>query len=100
MPLTRARGPFSHSDWVFELKWDGFRAVSYIDNGGCKLMSRKGNEFRSFPSLTKSITSALRSRSAVLDGEIVCLDETASRSSVIYCSAVANPALLLSTFSG
>jgi bifunctional non-homologous end joining protein LigD len=100
MPLTRARGPFSHPDWVFELKWDGFRAVSYIDNGACKLMSRKGNEFRSFPSLTKSITSALRSRSAVLDGEIVCLDEKGKPRFRDLCSAVASPALLLSTFSG
>lgn len=38
------------------------------------LVSRKGNEFRSFPRLTESIARALSSRSAVLDGEIVCLD--------------------------
>ena len=69
-----ARAAFSHPDWIFELKWDGFRALAYIDGGRCKLVSRKGNEFRSFPRLTESLAGALSSRSAVLDGEIVCLD--------------------------
>lgn len=39
------------------------------------MVSRNSNDFRSFPRLTESIASALGSRSAVLDGEIVCLDE-------------------------
>lgn len=56
MPLTRAPGPFSHPDWIFEVKWDGFRALAYIDNGKCKLVSQKANEFRSFLSLTESIS--------------------------------------------
>ena len=73
IPLGRAPGPFSHPDWIFELKWDGFRALAYIDSGRCKLVSRKGNEFRSFPGLSESIAKSLRA-SAVLDGEIVCLD--------------------------
>jgi bifunctional non-homologous end joining protein LigD len=72
MPLGRAPGAFSHPDWIFELKYDGFRAIAYIDGGRCKLVSRKGNEFRSFPSLSECIAGL--SRSAVLDGEIVCLD--------------------------
>jgi bifunctional non-homologous end joining protein LigD len=74
LPLTRARGPFSHPDWIFEIKWDGFRSVAYIDGDQCKLVSRSANEFRSFPLLNESLASALGSRSAVLDGEIVCLD--------------------------
>ena len=74
MPLANARAAFSHPDWIFELKWDGFRAIAYIDSGRCKLVSRKGNDFKSFPSLNESIASAAGSRSAVLDGEIVCLD--------------------------
>ena len=74
LPLGRAREPFSHPDWIFEIKWDGFRAIARIENGRCKLISRNGNEFKSFPSLNTSIPPELRAPSALLDGEIVCLD--------------------------
>jgi bifunctional non-homologous end joining protein LigD len=37
LPLTRARAPFSHFDWVFEVKWDGFRALLYSDSDGVRL---------------------------------------------------------------
>ncbi len=75
MPLGRSRGPFSHPDWIFEIKWDGFRALALIDEGGCRLISRNGNPFGSFRVLSESLPVELRSaRSAVLDGEIVCVD--------------------------
>jgi bifunctional non-homologous end joining protein LigD len=61
-------------DWIFELKWDGFRSLAYMDNGRCRLVSRKENEFKSFPTLRESIARTLATRSRVLDGEIVCLD--------------------------
>jgi bifunctional non-homologous end joining protein LigD len=65
--------PFDHPQWIFELKWDGFRALSYIENGRCKLVSRNGTSFASFSSLASSIGFSIN-RNAVLDGEIVCLD--------------------------
>jgi len=74
MPLGRAREPFSHPDWIFEVKWDGFRSLIRIEQGACKLVSRKGNEFKSFSVLSKAIPTEIQGRSAVLDGEIVCLD--------------------------
>src|SRR5215472_8569425 len=74
MPLAVSRAAISHPDWIFELKWDGFRSLAYIDAGRCKLVSRNGNDFKSFPKLSESIARALDTRSAVLDGEIVCLD--------------------------
>lgn len=74
MPLGRAREPFSHSDWIFEVKWDGFRSLVYIDGGGCRLVSRNGNQFKSFPALDAILPAEIRAHSAVLDGEIVCLD--------------------------
>jgi ATP-dependent DNA ligase len=46
---------FSHSDWLFEVKWDGFRSLVRIDSGVCKLMSRNGNQFRSFSVLNEAI---------------------------------------------
>jgi bifunctional non-homologous end joining protein LigD len=45
-----------------------------IDRGGCHLISRNGNQFNSFPALAESLPAELSARSAILDGEIVCLD--------------------------
>jgi bifunctional non-homologous end joining protein LigD len=74
MPLGYARQPFSHPDWVLEVKWDGFRALAYVVDGECRLISRNGNSFKSFPALADAMPRELRARAAVLDGEIVCLD--------------------------
>jgi bifunctional non-homologous end joining protein LigD len=74
LPLSRARAPFSDPDWIFEIKWDGFRALLYSDIGGVRLVSRNGNSFKSFPDLCSGLARDLRGRRCVLDGEIVCLD--------------------------
>jgi bifunctional non-homologous end joining protein LigD len=75
-PLSPSRGhaPFSHRDWIYELKWDGFRAVLHSDERGLRLVSRNGNTFQSFPSLCEGLARDLKGRRCVLDGEIVCLD--------------------------
>src|SRR5437660_3203559 len=74
MPLGRLAGPFNHRDWIFEIKWDGFRSLAFIENGRCRLVSRKGNEFKSFPALNLALPAECGATNAVLDGEIVCLD--------------------------
>ncbi len=74
MSLGRTRDPFSHPEWIFEVKWDGFRSLACVHKGDCRLISRNGNDFRSFPALAESVPAELRCRSAVLDSEIVCLD--------------------------
>jgi hypothetical protein len=68
-PSARAcsRAPFSHPDWLFEIKWDGFRSLVCIEQGKCRLMSRKGNEFKSFRTLNESLLTKLKVPSAVLD---------------------------------
>lgn len=75
LALGRAPDPFSHPDWLFEIKWDGFPSLLRIEQGKCRLISRKGNEFKSFRTLNESVLSELNVRSAVLDGEIVCLND-------------------------
>jgi bifunctional non-homologous end joining protein LigD len=75
MPLQRLREPFDHCDWLFELKYDGFRSLAVIERGECRLVSRNGNTFKSFGTLADRLTQAWRSGNAVLDGEIVCLDK-------------------------
>jgi ATP dependent DNA ligase domain len=74
LPLSRARAPFSHPDWIFEVKWDGFRALLHSDADGVRLVSRNGNTFKFFPSLCEGLARDLKGRRCVLDGEIVCLD--------------------------
>ena len=56
LSLSRARAPFSHADWLFEIKWDGFRALLYSDTDGVRLVSRNGNTFKSFPNLCDGLT--------------------------------------------
>jgi len=75
LPLERRREPFDHPDWIFEPKHDGFRCVAYVDYGRCRLVSRNGNEFKSFGSLNSDIADELKGHSAVLDSEIVSLGQ-------------------------
>jgi bifunctional non-homologous end joining protein LigD len=74
LPLSRARAPFSHPDWLFEIKFDGFRALLHSDSDGVRLVSRNGNTFKSFPALCEGLGRDLKGRRCILDGEIVCLD--------------------------
>jgi bifunctional non-homologous end joining protein LigD len=60
---------------AFELKHDGFRALALLQNGKCRLISRNGNELHSFSALSGALPKELKVQSAVLDGEMVCLDE-------------------------
>jgi bifunctional non-homologous end joining protein LigD len=73
MPLSRKPAPFDHPEWIYELKYDGFRALAVIEHGRTQLISRNGHPFNSYSDLSKEITVPLSGRT-VLDGEIVCLD--------------------------
>ncbi len=73
-PLSRRAKPFNHPEWLFELKYDGFRALARIEQGRAKLISRNGHPFASFSDLAESMAGSLAPGTLVLDGEIVCLD--------------------------
>lgn len=75
LPVKRRPLAFDHADWLFELKYDGFRALAYLDAARCRLISRNANEFKSFTSLNAALEENLRGHSVILDGEIVCLDD-------------------------
>jgi bifunctional non-homologous end joining protein LigD len=71
-PLAR---PFSDPKWLFEIKWDGVRTLARIADGALELVSRNGLDVtKQYPELAElpRVTSA---RQAILDGEIVALDE-------------------------
>ena len=73
--LLERAAPFDDPNYLFELKYDGFRAVAYIERGASKLVSRKGNTYKLFNELCAGIASTLKVKDAIIDGEIVCLDE-------------------------
>ena len=75
MPLVRIPEPFDHNEWIYELKLDGFRALAYIDGHHCRLVSRNRHTFKHWPYLNVELAHAIRCDSAVLDGEIVSLDD-------------------------
>ena len=54
MRLTLVAKPFDDPDYIFELKHDGFRAIAYIENSKCELVSRNQNHF-SLKSLKESL---------------------------------------------
>jgi bifunctional non-homologous end joining protein LigD len=74
MLATPVAKPFDHPDWIFEVKWDGYRAVAEIRDGSISLYSRNGISFdkKYFP-----VAESLRKFGfdAVLDGEIVVVDD-------------------------
>jgi bifunctional non-homologous end joining protein LigD len=75
MLATLVDKPFSHKDWLFEIKWDGIRALAWIEDGHLKLRSRMGKDItRQYPELHQ-LPGRIHAKTAILDGEIVTLDE-------------------------
>lgn len=70
-----AEKPFDDQNWLFEIKWDGYRAVSFIQNGKVRLVSRNQNDLSGrYPEL-QQLPNFVNAKNAILDGEVVALDE-------------------------
>lgn len=66
--------PAKDKGWNYEFKWDGIRAITYVDGGRVTIVSRNGNDLTtSFPEL-RALGEHLGSDRVVLDGEIVAFD--------------------------
>jgi bifunctional non-homologous end joining protein LigD len=100
MLATLVDAPFNSREWLYEVKWDGFRALAFVEQPGSpataavavagveapgspavaaakslRLVSRNQNDLTGvYPELSL-IPSCVRARSAILDGEIVALDD-------------------------
>lgn len=62
------------SEWLYEIKWDGFRALCFVDHGAMRLVSRTGHNMdEQFPELTM-LASNIAAKTAILDCEVVCFD--------------------------
>jgi bifunctional non-homologous end joining protein LigD len=67
--------PFDDPDWLFEIKWDGYRAIAFIQNGGVRLVSRNQNDLTPrYPEL-RELGNFIKAKNAILDGEVVVLDD-------------------------
>jgi bifunctional non-homologous end joining protein LigD len=75
MLATTVDEAFDGANWLFEIKWDGYRAVAFIENGKLRLVSRNQNELTGrFPEL-KDLPKSIHGKTAILDGEVVALDD-------------------------
>ena len=75
MRATLASGPFSDPDWLYEVKWDGYRVEAVISDGRVRLWTRNRQDAgRYFPDLAGE-APWIDAHEAIVDGEVVALDE-------------------------
>jgi bifunctional non-homologous end joining protein LigD len=66
--------PPATDDWLYEIKWDGVRAICFIESGKLRMISRNGNAIdKQYPELS-ILPHHIRAQQAILDGEIAALD--------------------------
>ncbi|HXB99388.1 MAG TPA: non-homologous end-joining DNA ligase [Terriglobales bacterium] len=75
MLASLADHAFDNPDWLFEIKWDGYRAIAFVAGGRVRLMSRTQNDLTAQFSELGSLPQFVRAERAILDGEIVALDD-------------------------
>jgi bifunctional non-homologous end joining protein LigD len=76
MLASLAAGLPTAGDWLFEPKWDGYRALAYVRETEVELRSRRDNDLtKRFEAVARALPRALRTPSCVLDGEVCALDE-------------------------
>jgi bifunctional non-homologous end joining protein LigD len=73
MKATLVDAPFDDPGWIYEIKWDGYRAIATVQKGNVELVSRNNLPFDQFSPINKLLESW--NINAVIDGEIVALDE-------------------------
>ncbi|MGH2703393.1 MAG: hypothetical protein ACRDJ2_16685 [Actinomycetota bacterium] len=77
MKATLVRGPFSDPGWIYELKLDGERCISYVKRGRARLLTRNNKiQNNSYPEIAEALESRSRG-DAILDGEVVALKDGA-----------------------
>lgn len=77
MKATLGSLPPAHNDysWAYEIKWDGYRTVAFITGGRARFQSSNGIDVtHKYPELTK-LATGVNAGSAILDGELVVLDQ-------------------------
>lgn len=65
---------FIHPNWIYELKYDGFRGLALIDRGQVTLVSKNGIVYKRFPALCEQLAATFGKKELIIDGEICCVD--------------------------
>jgi len=74
--LTDVKSMPTGSDWLYEVKWDGYRALCFIAEGNIKMLSRRGNaQEKQFSEVADALLECVNAETALIDGEVVALDE-------------------------
>jgi bifunctional non-homologous end joining protein LigD len=74
MLATSADRPFSREGWIFELKYDGIRAMVSVAGDAVRITGRRGNDETLHYPEAQAIRAGIRARQAIIDGELVVLD--------------------------
>ena len=74
MLATLVNEAFNDDDWIFEIKWDGYRALAYLEDGKVDLISRNLISFADRYAPVKTALEELNVN-AVLDGEIIAVND-------------------------
>lgn len=74
LALLKAKPPIG-DEWLFEVKWDGYRIAVHIEHAGIRILTKNGHDWtHRFPTI-KAAVEKLPIASAIIDGEAVVLDE-------------------------
>ena len=75
MLATLASTPFSDPDWLYEIKWDGFRVQAVVDGGVVRIWTRGLKDAETYFPRLLSPASWIEAKQAIVDGEVVAIDE-------------------------
>jgi ATP-dependent DNA ligase len=75
IPIAR-KEPFDDPDWLFELKYDGIRALLYLEKGSGSFLSRNGNTLTRFDALARAVAAEIEVTETIFDGEVIAADDT------------------------
>ena len=76
-----SKNPPADGDWVSEIKFDGYRLLCWLDHGKARLLTRKGLDWTDRLPAVANAVSGLRADTALVDGELVALDQKSGASS-------------------
>ena len=75
MLATLVAAPFDDPDWLFEVKWDGFRVEAIVDDGQVRLWTRGEQDASRYFGAFLEPPTWISARSAIVDGEVIALDD-------------------------
>jgi bifunctional non-homologous end joining protein LigD len=71
----------SGSEWLYEVKWDGYRALCFVESGKVRMVSRRGTNLdKQFASVARALAQSVKADTAIIDGEVVALDDNGNPS--------------------